>query len=924
MNSKTKFLFLIIAIPLIIVIFSLNFISYNFTTYLWFESHNQTQVWWRTWIKQVQFYLLGSGISIIGYYISYYLGSRSLRKSLGGGSFPALTRILYLAVPIAFAFFIHGPAFSSIWPEYILASLSPDFGIKDPLFNRDASFFMFQLDWYSAILGWIKGYLVMLGLYSASLYLLPMHSINFETESERFKRILGMGLSHLAIILGLFVLILAFNTYVDKYSLVFEGGSNKFAGASYTDVHARQGAYTIFFYLGLLLSVLIIASSFIRSWKAPAMAAGAWLLVYIILLKIYPWAVQTISVNPNELTAETPYINSSIKYTRIGYGLDRVKKQQFNPRGSVSASDLKRNSTIVKNIRLWDYRPIRDTYKQLQEIKPYYEFRSVDIDRYVVNGELRQVLLSARELNYNELPTRARSWIQTHLQYTHGYGIVMSPSNRVTAEGQPELWIKDFPPKTYKGIPEIKTPGIYYGELSDEYVVVKTAMSEIDYPKEKDFAKTRYSGKGGVRLGSGLRKTLISMQFDTWKMLVSNEVKPDSKVLFNRQIHEAVRLLAPFLIFDRDPYIVVGENGRLYWLMDAYTVSDKFPYSRRFDGDVYKKVRGTSQNVSFRGLGNVNYIRNSVKIVIDAYDGTITMYRFDEKDPVIRAWSNFLPELFKPVSEMPEFLKSHLRYPEMLFLVQAGIYTNYHMDNPQAFFNGEDRWEIATELYSKRRQRVEPYYTVIKLPGEKKVEYILMLPFVPKSKRNLIAWMAARCDYKPIKDGKSVNNYGQIILLDFPRTRQFYGPIQIESRIDQDPEISKDLTLWDQKGSQVIRGNLLVIPVENSLLYVEPVYLQSTQSPFPEFKRVVVADSHSVIMRESLNSALGALTNQSFSTTSSKKTDAVAGRSKTEVAREARSTLRRARQAAGAGKWREFGRAMEKLENLLNRLAKGK
>ncbi len=920
-NNKSKYLFLGILIPLLLLFSSFNFISYNYTSLLWFESQEQAALWWKVWSRQVQFYLLGFGLACAGYYASYLVGGYRIRNRFGA-SIPGSLRLLFLGAPIFLALVVHGPSFASMWQEHVLASApGTEFGVKDPLFNRDASFYMFQLDWYTGLLNWARTYLSLLAIYSAVLYLFPLQGLDFERDRRRFLDVFNLSLTHLGVIAGLFILMLAFDSWVTRYSLVFNGGSTRVAGASYTDVNARVPAYMVLFYLGLVLSVVVTASSFLRTWKAPVFTTGGWLAVYFIMIKVYPWAVQTITVDPNELTVEQPFIERSIKYTRIGYGLDKVKKTRFNAGNTVSAKALNRNPTIVKNIRLWDYRPIKATYRQLQEIKPYYEFRDVDIDRYMVNGELRQVLLSARELELSELPLRARSWIRSHLQYTHGYGVVMSPTNRITREGQPEFWIKDFPPKSRSGLPEVKQPGIYYGEGTNDYAVVKTSMKEIDYPRDQDFATTQYAGKGGVKLGSGLRKLLISWQFDTWKLLVSREVQTDSRVLFNRNIHRAVRRLAPFLKFDDDPYMVVGKDGKLYWMMDAYTTSTKFPYSRRFDRAIFNRLGAQRR---FRRAANINYIRNSVKIVIDAYNGNASFYLFDEKDPVIRAWKTFLPGLFKPMKEMPEFLKPHLRYPVFQFMVQAGVYAKFHMEKAATFFNDEDLWEIATELYSGSAQQVEPYYLVTKLPGETKPEYILMLPFVPRGKDNLIAWMAARCDYGPGKDG---GKYGQIMLLDFPRSRQFYGPQQIESRISQDADISKDLKLWKSASSTVIRGNLLVIPIEDSVLYVEPLYLrsQASSSTIPELKRVIVADAQSVVMRESLSGALSALTRQSVRVAPGLdpgRGGQPRGLNTVETARNARAALRRARRAAGDGRWEEFGKAMAELEKLLGQLSK--
>ena len=964
-NNLQKTLLLGFVLPVLLLIFSYNFISYNYVNYLWFDSQGQAAVWWKTWGEQIQYYFAGFAISLVGYLYAFFLASSNL-KNRAGYYLSGIMRFFYLGIALFLALSIHGPSFSSLWQEFVLASNAPAFGVTDPVHGLDASFYMFRLELYSGILSWLKTTLILLTLYSISFYALPLQGVNLEQDKRAVGDAFNVSIFHLATILGLLVLVIACDAYVTRYSLLFEGSSDKLAGASYTDVNARDIAYFVYFYVGIFLALMVFVGGFLRSWKLPAFAGILWLVVYLGLIRIYPWIVQTIQVNPNEITAEKEYITRSIKYTRIAYNMNKADKRSFDARKNVRSADLKKNRTILSNIRLWDYRAILDTYKNFQEIKEYYKFRDVDIDRYNVDGELRQVLLSPRELDVSRLGgqsqsgnravrTRSPSWIQSHLQYTHGYGLVMSPSNVVTREGQPELWIKDFPPVVHKGLPPVKQPGIYYGEMTDDYVIVNSAIKEIDYPEAQDFATTRYKGKGGVRLGTGLRKMLIASQFDTWKMLISTEVTPDSRVLFNRQILSAARRLAPFLEYDNDPYMVVGDDGRLYWMIDAYTTSSRFPYSQRFNRDYFSRVSGSGRARGLRTMARrqINYIRNSVKVIVDAYDGTIKMYNFDKQDPVITAWSKFLPELFLPIEKMPAFLKSHLRYPELYFMLQAAIYSDYHMDNPDAFYNKEDRWAIPTELYQGTRRAMEPYYVIIKLPGEQKVEYILMIPFVPRGKKNLVAWMAARCDYTDSgqtagdKDGKArkgkkddtsgvgadgKNRYGELLVLDFPRTRQFYGPMQIESRIDQDAEISKEFKLWSGSGTEVIRGNLLVIPIEDSLLYVEPIYLKSTQSPFPELKRVVAADSVSVVMEDTLRSALASLTNASVfnfepdastgSSAAERKESGAASRS--QLAREALSVMRKAERAAGAGKWEEHGRLMERLKDILGGLARSK
>ncbi len=930
MEKVKNFVLIITAVGLLLFVSLLSFISYNYANYLWFDSQGQTAVWWTTWTTSLRFFMIGVGLALPGYLVCYWGAATFMRGRLPGGTYGKGARGLFALGALVLCLFLHGPMFASLWQDWVLFAFAPDFGQVDPIFGRDVSFYMFQLEWYRSVLAWAKTYVFFLLVFSAVLFVLPWQGTDFRRYPEWYREAFRHGLVQFGFLAGALALIYSFDAYFERYALLFGKESGVVAGASYTDVWARSPGYTVFFYAGIVISLFLIVSGFMRKILLPLGAIAVLLALRFLALGVYPVVLQTINVNPNEFTAEKEYIEHSLKFTRLAYGLERVVARRQEVGEGIDAGVLRRNATTVKNIRLWDYRAIRDTFKQLQEIRPYYEFHDVDIDRYNVNGEMRQVMISARELNLDELPTQAQNWVQTRLQYTHGYGLVAAPSNRVTEEGLPELWVKNFPPASEAGAPAVKRPGVYFGELTNEYVIVDTKMNEIDYPLEENFAETKYTGRGGLAMGSGLRRFLLAWQFsDTFRILVSSEIHEKSRILFNRNILDAARLLAPFLEFDPDPYLVIGTDGHLYWMLDAYTISDRFPYSQVFNTDYFKRMPETRQTNQYGGFYKSNYVRNSVKVVIDAYDGGVKFYRFDDADPVIRAWEGFFPGLIRPLTEMPAFLREHVRYPEAMFLLQASIFTDYHMKDSQAFYNREDRWQIAQEAYgdANSRQRVEPYYTVIKFPGEDREEYILMLPFVPNNKDNMIAWMAARCDWRPGSgpDGKTGNSYGELLVFDFPRTRQIYGPNQIESRIDKDAEISRDLTLWSSQGSSVIRGNLLVIPVEDRILYIEPLYLESGQSRFPELKRVIAADGRSVVMRESLSAALGALTSSRITLgegvdANLKDEASDAGPDPGQLAREAREAIRRARTAAGQGKWEEFGRSMQELDDILGRM----
>jgi uncharacterized membrane protein (UPF0182 family) len=553
---------------------------------------------------------------------------------------------------------------------------------------------------------------------------------------------------------------------------------------------------------------------------------GVLLAANFLGLGIFPTALQRLRVVPNELEKERPYIEQNVKYTRMAYGLDRIQEQEFPAEETLRADDLRRNDPTIKNIRLWDHRPLLATYGQLQEIRTYYRFVDVDNDRYQVDGQLRQVMLSPRELSYRNLPSRI--WINERLTYTHGYGVVMGPVNRITGEGLPDFWIKDIPPVS-TGPVKVTRPEIYFGEIGNDYVFVRTRAQELDYPAGDMNVYSNYAGQGGVPIQSFLRKAMFALSFGDVRILLSNDIVGDSRVMYYRQIEERVKKAAPFIQFDPDPYLVIARDGRLVWIIDGYTTSNRFPYSE-----------------PVRGLGN--YIRNSVKAVVDAYDGSLAFYLSEPDDPVVKAYAQAFPALFQPLSAMPADLRAHIRYPQGLFAIQARMFATYHMRDPQVFYNKEDLWNIPKKAVEGQERDMEPYYTIMRLPGEKDEEFILLSPFNPSKKDNMIAWLAARSDGA---------HYGKLLVYIFPKQKLIYGPRQIEARVDQDAFISQQLSLWNQRGSQVIRGSMLAIPIEKSLLYVQPLYLAAEKGSLPELKRVIVAFGNQIAMEENLEASLG-------------------------------------------------------------------
>ena len=600
-------------------------------------------------------------------------------------------------------------------------------------------------------------------------------------------------------------------------------------------MHATLPALGWLAALTVLCGLTALVHVFRRS--ARPVLAGLVVLVagWIGGLWAFPALVQRLRVAPNALVAESPYIAHHIRLTRQAFALDRIEERDFPARETLTAADLARNAPTLRNVRLWDHAPLLLTFAQLQEIRTYYRFVDVDNDRYVVDGEYRQVMLSARELSYQNLPRDAqgrdadRQWINEHLQYTHGYGAVVGPVNRITTEGLPELYVKDIPPVAGTASLRITRPEIYYGEVSNDYVFVRTRSQEIDYPVRR---RERLHDLPGAGRASGWAPSgggsSSAIRFGSYRILLSPEITPDSRVLFHRQIGERVRRIAPFLRFDADPYFVIRADGRLAWLLDGYTVTDRYPYAERVPG-----------------LGN--YVRNAVKVVVDAYDGTVRFYVADAQDPLVRAYAAAFPGLLEPIEAMPADLRAHVRYPAGFFAVQARMYATYHMQDPRVFYNKEDLWSVPRMAEGGRDREIDPYYTIMRIPGESREEFVLLMPFTPLRRDNMIAWLAAR------SDGPA---YGRLVAFLFPKQRLVFGPRQIGARIDQDAVISQQLTLWSQRGSTVIRGSLLAIPVEESLLYVQPLYLAAEKGSIPELKRVIVAHGNQIAMGETLDAAL--------------------------------------------------------------------
>jgi uncharacterized membrane protein (UPF0182 family) len=782
---------------------------------------------------------------------------------------------------------------SAEWSTVLLYRHAQVFGITDPLFGRDVGFYVFSLPAWHRLLGWIF-FLVALALAAtAVVYFLGRVLV----LTARGPVITARARAHLLGLLAALLLMKAVDFYLDRYELVYSqrGG---ILGATYADVHATLPALWVLCVLALLCG----ATTLLHVFRRGARPVFAGLIVlglgWLAGLWAYPAAVQRLRVAPNALVAESPFIARHIRMTRLAFGLDRIEERDFPARETLEAGDLARNAPTLKNVRLWDHGPLLATFAQLQEIRTYYRFVDVDNDRYTIDGEYRQVMLSARELSYQNLPQNQegrdadRQWINEHLQYTHGYGVVMGPVNRITPEGLPDLFIKDIPPVSTIPL-RVTRPEIYYGESTAGWVVVNTNIPEIDYPAGEENVYTTYQGRGGVVVGGFWRRLLLSLRFGSYRILLSDEIGPQSRVMLHRQVEERVRRIAPFFRFDADPYLVIRPSGTLVWIIDGYTTTDRFPYAERV-GDTG------------------NYIRNAVKAVVDAYDGTVTFYLADPEDPLARAYAEAFPGLLRPLAEMPADIRAHLRYPATVFAIQARVYATYHMQDPRVFYNKEDLWSIPQAAEGARAREIDPYYTVMRLPGQPREEFVLLIPFTPLRRDNLIAWLAAR------SDGAA---YGRLVALLFPKQRLIYGPRQITARIDQDPLISQQLSLWNQRGSTVVRGSLLAIPVDESLVYVQPLYLAAEKGSIPELKRVLVAYGNQIAMEDTLDASLQAIFGRRPVEMAAGSGPAVQGTAGiTELVGRAWGAWTRAQDSLRRGDWAAYGEAQRGLEAALRAL----
>ena len=843
-----RLIFFFLAAVLVVLIGSSTALSW-WVDSLWFRSLGYGEVFWRSWGLEWFVFAVFSGATFVllyGWFLvlwrmhqpdlphdrAFFIGRQELNLPLRRG-----LRWIGIIASLGVAA-IAGGAMAAEWPTFALYwnAARGVGGAADPVFGKPVSFYLFTLPAWQLICGWLIVAAVIECVGAAGFLLLASGSRAFAKDRGRTMPLPWRGFS---LAFAFFLLVLAAQVYIDRFGALLEPHTI-FGGVNYTDAHILITGMLLVA-LALIIGAAIAALNAVRgprvSWLVAAVfpAVGCYLAVHIV-----GWYVSSIIVKPNQLERERPYIAWNIDGTRRAWDLERVTQQEFPAETSPGAADPANNRATLENIRLWDWRALQDTLRQIQEIRTYYDFPDIDIDRYNIEGRSREVMLAARELSLDKLPDSSRNWINEKLIYTHGYGITMNPVNGFTPEGLPTLMLSNMPVQsTVPGL-TINRPEIYFGQMTNSDVYVKTRAQEFNYPQGQTNNLTSYEGTGGIVLGGMARRALIAAdRGDLWKLPFSDDITPQSRLLMRRNIRERVQTLAPFLTWDADPYVVIGDDGRLFWMLDAFTTSDNYPYSSHYP----------------LGDATINYMRNSVKVVIDAYNGTTTFYVFDTQDPILAAWRRIFPSLFQDAAAMPADLRRHVRYPQLLLEEQAAVYGLYHMSDPEVFYNREDLWTVASELGmgdagEQQTQPMEPNYVLMKLPGEQAEEFVEILPFTPANRNNLIGWIAGRSDGA---------NYGTSIVYDFPKTKLIDGPMQIEARIDQNAQLSGQLTLWNQQGSHVRRGTLLVIPCGKALLYAEPIYLQAERSPMPELRLVVLALQDRLAYGPNFETAMGAL-----------------------------------------------------------------
>jgi len=870
-----------------------------FTNYLWFDAVDLNSVWLKILLTKSALVAATSLLAFVFIFINLRLAVRATPVMDIFESFESqdpLSRFrefvnerflkYRLWGAIGLSLFL-GAGASQLWEQVLLFINQQSFGVTDPIFQTDISNYVFGLPLYRLFVSW--GFqLVIFTSFIIVLFFIATGAL--QLRPGRLPEVSSGAKAHLSVLLAFIAVLKAFAYRLDSMELLYSPRGKVF-GASYTDVVAHLPALNLLILISLFGAVLLLVNIKRRGWLLPATAISLWLAVSIIVGGVVPAAIQRFRVLPDELNKELPYVENHINYTRLAYGLDNIEEKSFEASPNLSDNDIADNAQTVDNIRLWDPTVLAETYSQLQEIRAYYALDEVDVDRYEINGELTQVMVSARELDQTNLP--AVGWVNERLQYTHGYGVVFSPANNVASQGQPDFYVKGVPATTTVSELEVEQPRIYFGESAEsvEYVVVNSLQDEVDFPlstEGQSVAYTNYSGEGGVGIGSFFRRLGFALRYSELNLLISNQLSDDSKLIMERNVVSRVKKAAPFLYTDNDPYLALID-GNLFWIIDMYTVSDKYPYAQPAD------TRRINEN---SGLPlNFNYLRNSVKAVVNAYDGTMDFYVVDENDPIISSYEEIFPNLFSSKSSMSNELLDHIRYPEDLFTIQSDMYRDYHMTDPRVFYADEDPWVIPSDSSTTPRvatlrgefteigfKPMLPYYLLMSLPGESDLSYLIFQPFNPENRPNMQSFLVADADPE---------NYGQLIDFRLPKGEFVDGPSQVATRINQDPDISQIFTLLDQQGSSVIKGNLFVVPINQSILYYQPIYLQGEQNPLPEFKFVVVVFQDRIIMEESLSEALESIFGEGFTSDTAEDTE---GESALELLEKATRAFEKAQQ----------------------------
>ncbi len=880
----------------ILVIAILAFIPSWIQKWLWMRQLNYAGIFWT--LFSVRWGLFGAALVVALLYlwinlrlavknsatfrVSSLTGESALATRLGVQISPAVLKLAMDAGATIVALF-YAVTFYAKWDTYLRFRFGGSFGLADPLFGRDAGFYVFRLPFYELLQNSLTTLAVITLLVILAFYAY-LASLGF----SRGRPVEGWTAKVVPHLSGLFFVLVAswgWGFYLDHFELLYSTQGVVY-GAGYTADHVTRIAYWIMVAAAVALCALLGLNIFRPRLRAIVIATGIYVSLFIVAVWLTPVLFQRFMVQPNELARETPFLKNNIAFTRTAYSLDKIQETSYPALADLTPEMIARNQDTIQNIRLWDYRPLLQMYQQAQEIRLYYQFYNVDVDRYHLPDGYHEVMLSTRELS-PELPAQAQTWVNEKLQFTHGFGLVMSFVSKTMGGGFPQYVLENIPPESSFGL-NINQPAIYYGESMPGYRIVATGVKEFDYPKGNQNVYTSYAGTGGIPLDSLWKRLLFTWTQADVNILFTSYLQPESKIQIWRRVQERVQQIAPFLRLDNDPYAVVSE-GKQYWIQDAYTVSDHFPYS-------------TPHAANFQE--GLNYIRNSVKVIVDMYDGTVQFYVMDPNDPVLAVYRNAFPGVFKDLNQLSPDLKAHLRYPQDLFSIQADQYRTFHMTDPQVFYNREDLWVLPQEQYAGKVAPMEPYYILMKLPGSDTLEYLLMTPFTPQKRNNMISWLAARSDFPA---------YGKMLFYELPKDKLIYGPMQIEAMIDQNTAIAAQLTLWDQKGSRVIRGNLIAVPIENSFMYVVPLYLTAEGTDFPQLKRVIVISGDKVAMEPTLDEAIQSV----FGTAQPPGISAQAPGGHPELG-QARAQFDDAQKAMQQGNWGDFGKSMDALKRLLN------